>query len=104
MRSGAFTPVAHAFHEFSKIFKAGNELAIESNLSEPYAVAATDGNMTYALISSYRKNGDSFKLEMPGKKMTVFSLSDAGFGKVREAENEISLPMSKYTVYYVEAK
>ena len=104
MRSGGLTPVAHAFHAFSKIYRAENEVEIVSNCSEPYAVAATDGDTIYALISSYRKNGDSFKLEMPGKTMTVYSLSDAGFGKVREAKSEISLPISKYTVYYVEAK
>ena len=41
---------------------------------------------------------------MPGKKMKIFCLSDAGFGFIKEAENEIALPASKYTVYYIEAK
>ena len=104
MRSGELTPVAHVFHAFSEIFKAQNELAIESNLSEPYAVAATDGSVTHALISSYRKTAQSFNLEMPGKKMKIYGLCDAGFGLVKEVENSVSLPTSQYTVYYIEAK
>lgn len=104
MRSGGLTPVAHVFHAFSSIYKAQNLLKTETNASEPYAIAATDGELTYALISCYRKNCDSFSLNMPGKKMKIFCLSDAGFGFIKEAENEIALPASKYTVYYIEAK
>jgi hypothetical protein len=104
MRPGELTPVAHVFHAFSEIFKAQNEIAIESNLSEPYAVAATDGSVTHALISSYRKTAQSFNLEMPGKKMKIYGLCDAGFGLVREAEDGITLPISQYSVYYVVAE
>ena len=104
MRSGGFTPVTHAFNAFNKIFKAGEQLEIESNGSEPYALAARDGDTTYALISSYKKASNVFTLDMPGKRITVSALSDAGFGIVREAEDSISLPTSAYTVYFVEAR
>ena len=103
MRSGGFTPVTHAFNAFNRIFEAKNNLLIESNGSEPYAIAAFDGEKTYVLISSYCKLSDSFKLEIPGYEMKISALSDAGFGVVREANDEISLPNSKYTVYFVEA-
>ncbi len=103
MRSGEFTPVTHAFHAFNELFKLRHGVKIESSGSEPYALAASDGEKTLALISSYRKSIDSFKLSVPGHKMKISALSDAGFGVVREAEDEISLPISKYTVYFVEA-
>ena len=103
MRSGEFTPVSHAFAAFNQIFKAKNALKIDSNLSEPYAIAAGDDNKILALISSYRKSSDTFKLCIPGYNIKISALSDAGFGVVRIAESEISLPMSSYTVYFVEA-
>lgn len=104
MRSGEFTPVAHVFHSFSEIYRAQNSLKIESNDSEPYAVAASNGKATYALISSYKKCCDSFTLCMPHKKMKIYGLCDAGFGLVKEAEDTTSLPASKYSVYYVVAE
>lgn len=103
MRSGGYTPVTHAFHAFNEIYRLKNALKIESNLSEPYAVAATDGEKSLALISSYRKASDSFKLEIAGCEMKIYALSDAGFGLVRTARDSITLPMSSYTVYFVEA-
>jgi len=104
MRSGDYTPVAHAFNKFSNLFRADAALTVESNSSEPYAVAAKKGDTVYALISSYRKNGDSFNLEVPGKKIKIWGLSDGGFGYLKEAEGSVRLPLSKYTVYYVEAE
>jgi len=103
MRSGGFTPVAHAFNKFNTLYRADGALEIESNPSEPYAIAAKDGETKRLLISNYRKAANSFNLEMPGMKMEVFSLSDAGFGKVLDAVDKITLPLSSYTVYYVEA-
>ena len=104
MRNGDYTPVAHAFHEFNKLFRSECGLEIESNLSEPYAIAAKDGETVHALISNYRKCAASFNLEIPGKEIKVYGLCDAGFGLVREAKDNITLPLSQYTVYYVEAK
>lgn len=104
MRSGNLTPVAHVFHAFSSIYNAQKLLSIDANASEPYAVAASDGKTAYALISNYQKNCDSFKLEMPGKKMKIYGLCDAGFGLVREVSDVSTLPLSKHTVYYVEAE
>ena len=103
MRSGGFTPVAHAFNKFNTLYRADGALEIESNPSEPYAIAAKDGETTRLLVSNYRKAASSFKLEMPGMKMEISSLSDAGFGKVLDATDEITLPLSAYTVYYIEA-
>jgi len=104
MRTGEFTPVAHVFNAFSKIYKAENSLKIESNLSEPYALAAESDGKTYVLISSYKKASQSFDLHMPGKKMRIHGLCDAGLGLVREAEDSVTLPMSEYSVYFVEAE
>ena len=104
MRNGDFTPVAHAFNKFNKLFRGECGLLIETNLSEPYAIAAKDGDTVHALISNYRKVASSFNLEMPGKEIKVYGLCDAGFGLVREAKDKIMLPLSQYTVYYVEAK
>ena len=103
MRTGAFTPVAHAFHEFSKLFRSEGELEIVANSSEPYAIAARDGELTRVLISNYRKAGSTVKLELPGKSFKVYGLSDGGFGLLSEGESVIELPLSSYTVYYVEA-
>jgi hypothetical protein len=104
MRSGDYTPVAHAFNRFSNLFLSDGELEIETNDSEPYAVAAKKGDTVCALISSYRKPADSFNLEIPGKKIKIFGLSDGGFGYLKEAEGSVRLPLSKYTVYYIEAE
>ena len=104
MRSGGYTPVAHVFSKFNKMFRSEGALEIVSNASEPYAIAAKDGDTSYVLISSYRKNADSVKLQMPGKRMKIYGLSDGGFGFLYDAEDELRLPTSQYTVYYVEAK
>ena len=105
MRSGGYTPVSEVFRVFNHcLFHSEGELEILSNLSEPYAVAAKSGDTTHVLISSYRKPEDSVKLEMPGKKMKIYGLSDGGFGLIKEVENTVSLPLSSYTVYHVEAK
>jgi len=104
MRTGEYTPVSHSFHKFNKLFRAEGALEIESNSSEPYAIAAKDGDATYALISNYRKNSSSVNLNIPDKKIKVWGLCDGGFGLVREGEGSITLPLSSYTVYYVEAK
>lgn len=104
MRSGEYTPVAHAFNKFSNLFRADAALAVESNSSEPYAIAAKKGDTVCALISSYRKNCDSFNLEIPDKKIKIWGLSDGGFGYLKEGEGSVRLPVSKYTVYYVEAE
>ena len=104
MRSGDYTPVAHAFNKFSNLFRADGEVEIISNSSEPYAVAAKSGDTVCALISSYRKPASSFNLEIPGKKIKIWGLCDAGFGYIKEAEDSVRLPLSQYTVYYVEAE
>lgn len=104
MRTGDYTPVAHVFHMFSKLFTSDGALEIESNLSEPYAIAAKEGDVTHLLISNYKKASSSVKLEMPGKKMKIYGLCDGGFGMLREAQDFAELPLSSYTVYYVEAK
>ena len=104
MRTGEFTPVAHAFHEFSSLFRSEGALEIVSNSSEPYAIAARDGELTRVLISNYRKAGSTVKLELPGKSFKVYGLSDGGFGLLREGSDVIELPLSAYTVYYVEAR
>ena len=103
MRTGAFTPVAHAFHEFNKLFHSDGALEIISNSSEPYAIAAKSGDLTRALISNYRKEASVLKLELPGKSFKVFGLCDGGFGLLCEGKDIIELPLSSYTVYYVEA-
>ena len=104
MRTGEFTPVAHAFHEFSGLFRSEGALEIVSNSSEPYAIAARDGELTRVLISNYRKAGSTVKLELPGKSFKVYGLSDGGFGLLREGSDLVELPLSAYTVYYVEAR
>jgi hypothetical protein len=104
MRTGAFTPVAHAFHEFNKLFHSDGALDIVANSSEPYAIAAKEGEITRALISNYRKAGSVVKLELPGKKFKIYGLSDGGFGLLFEGSDVIELPLSSYTVYYVEAE
>ena len=104
MRTGGFTPVAHVFNAFNKIYLAKNSLNIESNSSEPYAIASTDGDTTHVLISNYRKMSSSVTVNMPGKTITVSGLCDGGFGKLFVAEDSVSLPLSQYSVYYLEAK
>ncbi len=104
MRTGAFTPVAHAFHEFNKLFRSDGALDIVANSSEPYAIAAKEGGITRALISNYRKAGSVVKLELPGKSFKIYGLSDGGFGLLFEGTDVIELPLSSYTVYYVEAE
>ena len=104
MRTGKFTPVAHAFHEFNKLFHSDGQLEIVSNSSEPYALAARLGGVTHVLISNYRKAGCGFKLELPGKSFKVYGLCDAGFGLLFEGKDEIELPLSSYTVYHIEAE
>ena len=104
MRTGEFTPVSHAFHEFNKLFQSDGELEIIKNDSEPYAIAAKSGGITRVLISNYRKAASVVKLELPGKSFKVYGLSDGGFGLLREGKDAAELPLSSYTVYYVEAE
>ena len=105
VRGGAFTPVAHVFHAFGEIYNAKDGgVGIDSNPSEPYAIAARDGDTLKLLISGYNKATQSFTLELPGRAIRVMGLCDAGFGEVRRAENSVTLPLSKTSVYYVEAK
>ena len=104
MRTGEFTPVSHAFHEFNKLFHSDGELEIIKNDSEPYAIAAKSGGITRVLISNYRKAASVVKLELPGKSFKVYGLSDGGFGLLREGKDAAELPLSSYTVYYVEAE
>ena len=103
MRSGEFTPVAHTFHAFNKLFRGDGALRIESAPNEPYAVAAKSGDKTHLLVSNYKGKEESFTLNMPNKKMQVFALCDSGFGKLCEAHGSVTLPLASYTVYYVEA-
>ena len=104
MRTGEFTPVAHAFHEFSKLFRGDGALEIESNSSEPYAIAAKDGGVTRVLISNYRKPASTVTVELPGKKIRVFGLCDGGFGELKSCRDSVTLPLSLYTVYCMEAE
>ena len=103
MRTGDFTPVAHAFNKFNKLFLSDGAVEIESNGSEPYAVAAKCGGVTHLLLSNYRKPASSFNLNMPGKKMQIYGLCDGGFGKLYDRCDSVTLPLSSYTVYYIEA-
>jgi hypothetical protein len=104
MRTGEYTPVAHVFHEFNKMFRSDGALEIESTPSEPYAIAAKCGDTVRALISNYRKSSSSVTVNIPGKKIKVFGLCDGGFGKLFEADEKVNLALSSYTVYYIEAE
>ena len=104
MRTGEYTPVAHVFHEFNKMFRSDGALEIESTPSEPYAIATKCGDTVRALISNYRKSSSSVTVNIPGKKIKVFGLCDGGFGKLFEADEKVNLPLSSYTVYYIEAE
>lgn len=103
MRTGGFTPVAHVFNAFNKLYHSENSLEIESNPSEPYAIAAKDGDTTHVLISNYHKMSSSVTVNMPGKTISVSGLCDGGFGKLFVAENQVTLSLSQYSVYYLEA-
>jgi hypothetical protein len=100
---GAFTPVAHVFWAFNQLFRAGTALAVEREASESYAVAATDGTRTLALISHYAKDAASATVALPREgRVQVFHLSNEGFVLCDECVTDtLTLACKKNDVYYV---
>lgn len=104
IRTGEYTPVAHVFHAFSEVYKAGNNLKIERECCEPYAVAAESGGRVHALISNYRLGKSDFTLKALGKNISVSKITDGGIEPFAEGRDSVILPLDDFAIYYVVAE
>ena len=106
-RTQEFTPVAHVFAAFNKLFKAENELKVEKDEREPYSIAASDGENILTLISNYGKEKSSLVVELPEKmRARLYKLTDSD-AFVLEGEYvtpALTFACDKNATYFIEAE
>lgn len=113
-RCGKYTPTIHSFAAFSKLYKAGNSLAVTADEDAPWCIAAKSGDgVEYAYISTYEKDSETLKVTLSSAKRTrvyaltaekegVFEhLSEKGFVQVSEAEGNTAEFETKPDCVYV---
>lgn len=97
-RCGRYTPTIHSFAAFSKLYKAGNSLAVKADGDAACIAAKGEDGVAYAYISTYAKDPETLKVILSGAKKTrvyeltaekegVFEhLSEKGFVQVSETD------------------
>ena len=104
-RTNKFTPVIYVYKAFADIFAVGEHVQINREIDEPYALCATNGEISKVLISNYNNTGKSLTISgIVDKKVKIFKLmGDEGFSFVNETLSlECEFFCEANAVYYLE--
>lgn len=96
-RTKEYSPVAHVFNAFSKLFKAKNQIEVISDGFDAPVLAAKNDDNIYAIISNYQSQAKSIKISIPSsnsKNAKLYRLTEK-FGFVFERE----IPTKESWVY-----
>lgn len=101
-RTKEYTPVAHVYNAFSKLFKAKDQVEVVTDRFDAPVLAVKKGDKVYALISNYQSLAKSIQIAVPASKkesVKLYRLTEQ-FGFVFERE----IPTEQSWVYLAQGK
>ncbi len=112
LRTGALEAPAHVFAAVSRLYRAHTQTELiaepdKNGADMPYALAATDRDVTLLLLSSYAKEASELSLQtdsLRGKTLYRYTLSDASGFRLSDkmtVENEYRFSYERDTVTYI---
>ena len=106
-RTKDYTPVAHVYNAFAKLFKAQDQVEVITDTFDAHVLAAKNGDNVYALISNYQSLAKSIQIAVPASKkesVKLYRLTEKyGFVFEREIPTEQSwVYLAPGAIYFIE--